>query len=515
MFEIVVPDAIEPIKFPLTRRTAMNKPKSSQIEALLASLYSRINYERQLRVTPKHFKLKNMRDFLRRLGDPHLQYPVVHVAGTKGKGSVATMIGQILSGAGRKTGVYSSPHLETIHQRMAIDGSIISDDQLVEVLAEIEPVAQQLDQEAEIENRRPLTFFEVTTAAAFCFFARQRADVVVLEVGLGGRLDSTNVCQPEVSVITNISFDHTKQLGNTLGKIAFEKAGIIKPLVPVISGVVTEEPAKVIAEVAAQHNAPLAVLENDFEVVEETAGPTFTVQGRMPSFDSLASSPSATPSVTKIPGLEFEISQLKLAMVGAHQRTNAAISIAAIESLNQRGWNISGQQIRNGLAKAQMPGRTEIVSQQPLVIIDIAHNVASAAALAHTLQELNRWQTASCRTLIFATSRDKDAVGMLKNLLPQFDCVVFTKYQNNPRGSDPQKLRRLADSLFDSNVLDSRQRPELRIDEHPEQAWDNTIAVVGGESNSRSDQAICIAGSAFLVAELRPVVLDSISQRQI
>ncbi len=147
----------------------MNKYQSNPLESLLASLYGRINYERQLKVTPRHFKLQNMREFLRRLGNPHLQYPVVHVAGTKGKGSVTTMIGQILQTSGRKTGVYTSPHLESINQRMAIDGQSISDEQLAEVLVEIEPIADAMDREADRLGRRPLTFFEVITAAAFCF----------------------------------------------------------------------------------------------------------------------------------------------------------------------------------------------------------------------------------------------------------------------------------------------------------------------------------------------------------
>jgi dihydrofolate synthase/folylpolyglutamate synthase len=359
-----------------------------------------------------------------------------------------------------------------------------------------------MDQEAEADNRRPLTFFEVTTAAAFWFFAQQQAEAVVLEVGLGGRLDSTNVCQPQVSVITNISFDHTKQLGNTLGKIAFEKAGIIKPGVPVISGVVGEEAASVISEVAAERSAPLAVWGRDFEILEGADPEKFTVKGQLPAFKAQS----------LIASFEFEVSQLKLGMIGTHQRTNATIAVAAIESLNQRHWSITDDQIRDGLATAHLPGRTEIVSQQPLVIIDIAHNVASAAALAVTLQQFSPWQAASTKTLIFATSRDKDAAGMLKNLLPHFDRVVFTKYQNNPRGVDPGKLHELAISVCDSRGGDFPTRPKFYVIEHPEEAWKHTAAGRDQELPSPTGQAICIAGSAFLVAELRPLVLDSINR---
>ncbi len=220
-------------------------------------LYSRINYERQSRITARSFKLVNMRDLLKRLGNPHLEYPVIHVAGTKGKGSVSTMIGSVLSASGLRTGVYTSPHLETIHQRMAIDSQLISDEQLIDVLDEIQPVLAEMDQEAEQDDRRNLTFFEVTTAAMFYHFARQKVDAAIIEVGLGGRLDSTNVCQPVVCVITNISHDHTKQLGHTLDAIAREKAGIIKAGIPVVSGAVNPDAAAVIADVAAKNNAEL------------------------------------------------------------------------------------------------------------------------------------------------------------------------------------------------------------------------------------------------------------------
>ena len=250
----------------------MNKLKSElprSIEEHLATLYGRINYERQLKVTPRHFKLKNMREMLRRLDDPHLKYPVIHVAGTKGKGSTCTMLGQVLTASGRRTGVYTSPHLETIHQRMAIDGSLITDDQLANTLAKLWPVVDAMDAESDTAGFRPLTFFEIATAAALLHFASQKCDAVVLEVGLGGRLDSTNVCQPTTCIITNISVDHTRQLGSTVDKIAFEKAGIIKDTIPVVSGAVDPLAAAVIAEVANQRNAQLFLLDRDFEINDQ------------------------------------------------------------------------------------------------------------------------------------------------------------------------------------------------------------------------------------------------------
>ena len=235
------------------------------MDHFLSKLYSRINYELKIRVEPRDFKLYNIRALLARVGDPHLDYPVIHIAGTKGKGSVATMTANILTASGRKTGLFTSPHLQRINQRIVVDGGPISDEDFEAVLEQLDPQIAAMDELcAEIRKSRPnknpdkknnpddwlspdpetglpltgkpLTFFEIMTAAAMLHFANNNCDGVVLEVGLGGRLDSTNVCEPAISVITNISLDHTRQLGSTVDKIAFEKAGIIKPGVPVVCG---------------------------------------------------------------------------------------------------------------------------------------------------------------------------------------------------------------------------------------------------------------------------------------
>ena len=499
----------------------MNKPKSNPLDSLLASLYGRINYERQLKVTPRHFKLKNMSEFLRRLGDPHLQYPVVHVAGTKGKGSVATMVGQILLESGRRTGVYVSPHLESINQRMIINGTQITDEQLVETLTKIEPIADKLDQESDDAGRRKLTFFEVTTAAAFYFFAQQNAEAVVLEVGLGGRMDSTNVCQPLVSVITNISFDHTRQLGSTLDKIAGEKAGIIKPGVQVISGALAAEAATVIADVAKQNNSPLALLNRDFRVLDseelhhqvceaKIASPA-TIE---PSFDG-----SRRFGVQgQIGDCQFELHDLQLKLIGRHQQTNAAIAVVTVQSLNQHGWKIDDQAIRAGLANSRLAGRTEVMSRRPAVILDIAHNVASVAALVETLKDLPEWNASRRKTLIIAVSREKDTAGILNSLVDIFDRIIVTKYQNNPRGKPARELLEIATAIAAKNSADlQKRRPSKR--EHCDQPGNNLDHSIElmieptpiaawrmASQNLTDDHLVCIAGSAFLVAELRPIV---------
>jgi len=453
-----------------------------ELESLLTSLYGRINYERQSTVKPHQFRLQNLREFLRRLGDPHLKYPIVHVAGTKGKGSVVSMIGEILKTAKHRTGVYVSPHLESINQRIALNGFPISDQHLAETLTALDPIARELDAESARSNLRRLTFFEVITAAAFYYFWKQDVEAVVLEVGLGGRMDSTNVCLPVVSVITNISFDHTRQLGNTLEQIAAEKAGIIKLGVQVISGVTTPGPHEVIAEVAEQESAPLAILDRDFNISHfDPQTESFAVAGAISEF-------------------RFHVEDLQLRMLGEHQRSNAAIAVAACQSLNQQGWQISETHIRDGLANAHIAGRTEIVSRRPLVMLDIAHNVASVAALANTIQELPEWKSASRKTLIMAVSEEKDAAGMLKTLLRIFDQIVFTKYQNNPRGIAASELMRLAQI----QIADDRGAANchLSIEPDPNQAWQSV------RDSATNDDFICIAGSAFLIAETRPLTRE-------
>lgn len=461
----------------------MNQIKPHSLDQRLKQLYSRINYERQSRATPRSFKLNNMNELLGRLNNPHLKYPVIHVAGTKGKGSVTTMVGSILSSAGFRTGVYTSPHLETIHQRMGIDGKYISDDQLLSVLNDLFPLTAEMDAIAEKAEYRDLTFFEITTSAMFHHFAVQQVDKAVIEVGLGGRLDSTNVCNPEVCVITNISFDHTKQLGNTLEQIAFEKAGIIKPRIPVVSGAINPSAAKVIEDVAAENEAPLYVVDRDFSIEnvnDDGIGAAFHVKGQ-------------------IGNRTFEYQDIKLSVLGAHQATNAALSIAVTELLRDNGDAINEASLRKGLFDAALNGRTEVLSRSPMVIIDMAHNVASIAALVETIQQLPKWNERGTTRLIVAMSRDKDARGMLLQLVPHFDEIIFTKYQDNPRGKEPEELKEIATSLRDQRNVATK----FSIAPTPEAAWQSVRSV------STENDICCITGSVFLVAELRSLVLGS------
>ena len=255
---------------------------------------------------------------MNRLGDPHFDYPVIHVAGTKGKGSVSAMLGGMLTAAGIPNGVYSSPHLERINQRIRINGQEISDFSLNQTLAKLMPVIDEFDTHAQQAGLKRLTFFEVITATACQAFADQELEAVVLEVGMGGRLDSTNVCRPSVSVITSISLDHTRQLGSTVDKIAFEKAGIIKPGIPVVSGVNKPQAAAVIRDVAQRNGSRLYEIGTDFEYL----------------VDYLAGGFSYSSATMDLPGL-------KLGMVGEHQMLNASVAIAVAEVLIRDGWKLN------------------------------------------------------------------------------------------------------------------------------------------------------------------------------
>jgi dihydrofolate synthase/folylpolyglutamate synthase len=328
------------------------------------------------------------------------------------------------------------------------------------------------------------TFFEVTTAMAFLHFAQAHVDAAVLEVGLGGRLDSTNVCRPEVCIITSISLDHVRQLGSTLAAIAGEKAGIIKPNIPVVSGVVEAEPREVIAARAAAVGGTLFERGVDYDF---TLAPT-----------THRSPPTACehfsyrePAI----GPRYELADIQLGMLGHHQAANAAAAIAAINRLRERGWSIRDEAIRRGLAAARCPARIEQVGTSPVVILDVAHNPASIQALLAVLSE--RFAPRR-RILVFGSSKDKDYTGMLKLVLPTFDTIFLTQYLHNPRAMEAEGLLAVAQQLRAAH--DGERRPTLHATARPQDALRLARTIAG------ADDLICISGSFFLAAELRPLL---------
>src|SRR6478609_1567502 len=403
---------------------------------------ARINYERTAFIPyqSRQLKLDRMRQLLTRLGQPDAGMKIVHVGGTKGKGSTSVMVAAMLTAAGYRTGVFSSPHLEQIEERFAVDGQPCTSDELVALVNRMIPVVRAMDEEAAADGDPTggPTYFEITTAMALVHFVEHQVDAAVLEVGLGGRLDSTNVCLPVVSVITSISFDHMRQLGNTLASIAREKAGIVKPGVPVVCGVTDVEPQTVIAQTARDHGCRLIQIGRDF-AFEYRAKPAVA------EFDFRY----------LVPAQEFHLNSLMLAMPGRHQAANAAIALATICELRHQGWCISNDAIRSGLSRAALPGRIEITSSNPTIVLDTAHNPASARALVETLDELPR----SRRTLILSISYDKDVPAVVRELATHFDRIVVTQYQENPRAVPAEELLETVAEAVGRNPIDVVMRP--------------------------------------------------------
>jgi dihydrofolate synthase/folylpolyglutamate synthase len=483
-----------------------------QREAAARFLLERIDYERSraMPYDPHRLGLDRMRVLLGRLGRPDQGLPVVHVAGTKGKGSTSAMIAAALSAAGLRTGLFTSPHLDGVEERMRIDGQPCSPDDLVELIDLVRPAVETMDggREEELQNAkckmqnansgetaqsprpktqdpRPLipnpqslipsspTYFEITTAMALLHFARQKARAAVLEVGLGGRLDATNVCAPQLSVITSISFDHTQQLGNTLAAIAREKAGIIKPGVPVVSGVTAAEPREVIRQICRERGCRLIERQTDFDFDYEPPR-------RLELADACGVLHYRAPDGCRA---------FSLRLAGRHQAANAALAVAALDQLRRSGWQVPDAAIGTALAGLTWPARIEVVARRPAIVLDGAHNVASVEAL---LETLDACFAPARRILIFAASRDKDHHGMLRRLLGRFDEILLTQYLDNPRAMPAEELERLAAQI------DGRRRP---VYAGPAAAWEAARRLAAPED------LLCVSGSFFIAAEIRRLLV--------
>lgn len=465
-------------------------------------LHGRIDYERAITMPYRHddFRLDRMRTLLEKLGSPDCRYAIVHIAGTKGKGSTAAMVTAILSAAGLGTGLFTSPHLEHIEERIRWNGQPIESAEFAALIQQVRPAVLEMDVICQRDGYGGPTFFEITTAMALVCFANRGAVVVVLEVGLGGRLDSTNVVTPAVTAITSISFDHTKQLGRTLAAIAGEKCGIIKPGVPVISGVTEFEAREVVRNVADKRGCPLQELSRDFEVAYEP--PSEGMLGQI-VYRSKGSSVAS-----------HKVRKYQLGLIGRHQAANAALAITITDELRGQGFAIPDAAYIRGLAEIKWPARIEVLQHSPTVVLDAAHNVASIAALLETLRECfpkrKRW-------LIFATSRDKPAEQMLRQLRTAFDEIVMTRYQHNPRAVPIEQLTEMLNSSDTGSPWHRRSRilgfqpknhgqdarvtgPQVHQIATPADAWDFVRA------RAQSEDLVCITGSFFLAAEIRPLL---------
>ena len=428
--------------------------------------YGLINYEQQT-PAPGDLKLDRMRELLARLGDPHDHPRIVHVAGSKGKGSTAAMLAAVFRSAGLRTGLFTSPHLVDVGERFQVDGRPVARDELRALLRSVRDAAGT-------PPLSGLTFFEVATAVGFLHFRNEHAGAVVLEVGLGGRFDSTNVCLPAVAAVTSISHDHTALLGDRLASIAAEKAGIIKSGRPVVSGATAPEARAVIEQTARDRSASIRQLDADFRY--------HYGQGRVTADAVRRPRVGVTTDRRRWPELEVNL-------LGEHQAANAAVAVAVVEELRGQGWDLPDSAVAAGLAGVEWHARLEVVARRPMVVLDCAHNVASAYALAQTLR--SSFPPAR-RLLVFGCSADKDLTGMFRELAPHFATAFFTRYTTNPRAVPSEQLAG-AWHAAGGGLATSCPTPEA--------AWEAARAAAA------PDDLICITGSVFLAGQLRPLLV--------
>jgi dihydrofolate synthase/folylpolyglutamate synthase len=386
----------------------------TQYNQALDYLYSFVDYSLKhiSELAKAEFNLDRMFALMQELGNPQQKYPIIHVAGTKGKGSVAALCASALKAAGYKTGLYTSPHLWDYVERIQINGEPISHEQLIELVEEVKPAVAKIPK---------LTTFEITTALGLLAFAKNDVNAAVIEVGLGGRLDATNIVTPVVSVITSLSYDHMAVLGNTLAAIAGEKAGIIKEGIPVVSAPQQRESWEVLERVAKEKGCPVVLVGEDVKFERLTS-----------SLDEQSlrlSSPALSQAEGfHLPPLEqHHRVELTIPLLGAHQIENAAIAYTALKT---SGILISDEAIQRGFDQVKWPARFEILRRrEPPVVIDSAHNRDSARRLRETLDEYFPGIPA---ILIFCALEDKDISGMLEELKPRLECVVATR-ADHPR----------------------------------------------------------------------------------
>lgn len=410
--------------------------------------------------------LANSVRLMQLMGDPHRKFRSVHIAGTNGKGSTAAFVASVLQAAGYRVGLYTSPHLVNFTERIRVNGICIPEHRVVELAHRVREAYQQEPPASEGALFSP-TFFEVTTTLAFTYFAEEGVDIAVVEAGMGGRLDSTNVIMPLVSVITNIDIEHTEFLGNSLAQIAAEKTGIIKPGVPVATGVVQPEALAVIERTAAEKGAPLYRLSRDFgaEQYPVQHGQAFHYRG--------------------IDGFRGD---LRIAMLGRHQVDNACLAAAAVECLRTAGVAIPGPALERGLAEALWEGRLELMARKPDLYLDGAHNPASAQKLAAAVRDL--MPAYKRLVLVIGVLGDKDYRSMLAELLPLAAHVVVTK---------PQYARAMEVSALAAEVR--------ALHGSVENAATVAEAIALARASASPDDLILITGSLYVVGDARAFLI--------
>ncbi|HEY3436720.1 MAG TPA: folylpolyglutamate synthase/dihydrofolate synthase family protein [Actinotalea sp.] len=416
--------------------------------------------------------LDRVRQVCELLGDPQLAYRVVHVAGTNGKTSTSRMVERLLREHGLRTGRFTSPHLTSVTERIAIDGEPLSAQRFVEVWQDVAPYVHLVDQRSQEAGGPRLSFFEVLTVMAFAAFADAPVDVAVIEVGLGGSWDATNVVVPEVAVITPISRDHERWLGYELSQIAGEKAGIVKEGVTLVLAEQREEVEGVVLAAAAAQGARVLREGIDLEVVSRQVG----VGGQLLDL--------RTPG-----GLYTEVF---LPMHGAHQAQNSVLALTAVEALLRNGGSLSGEVVEPAFAAMDSPGRLEVVRSSPTVLVDAAHNPAGAEALVAGLQEAFSFERL---VGVVGILDDKDAETILSVLEPVLDEIVVTR-SSSPRSHDVEDLRALAAEVFGEDRVYAAERLDQAVAQAVELAESAT-------EGSPTGAGVLVTGSVTMAAEAR------------
>jgi len=404
------------------------------------------------------FGLENISRLLHILGNPHLGLKVIHVAGTNGKGSVSAMMASILREEGYRVGLYTSPHLVSFTERIQINGIEVSWEEVVRL-------TDMLRKKVEDESIPQLfTFFDFTTAIAIYYFSLQKVDLAILEVGLGGRLDSTNIVNPLIAVITNVERDHFQILGENIEDIAREKAGIVKMGIPLISGINKPEIIEIVEEMCKRKRAPLRLLKRDF------------------------SGERIAPRTLNFLGRHWVWGKVKLGLAGPYQIDNATVALGALEVLDEMGYAIKRESIYEGLSKVRWPGRLELIQGSPQILLDGAHNPAAAMSLKKALCEELSYRTLF---MLVGIMEDKEAPAILSELAPLAELLVASR-PHSPRAMSPQKIAAIAQGYCRATkvIEDIRE------------------AVAYLQEVAQEDDLLLVTGSLFTVGEAREYLLN-------
>lgn len=430
----------------------------------ISYLYEKTDYEKEehLRYNVSTFNLNRMKKLLSLLGNPHKKFHTAHIAGTKGKGSTATMLAKMLEVNDYKVGLYTSPHVVSLHERITVNSEMISDSEMHGLLNRVYAPVEKLS------RTDPPTFFEIMTALAFMHFVDRRIDIGVIETGMGGRLDSTNVIRPEVVGITSLSIDHQYQLGDSIESIAREKAGVFKRGVPVVT--VQQEPAaiRVLKSQATAIRAPLSITGDDIDFSQR--------------FETSPEHGPHTRICLTTPTSKFE--HLRVPLQGRHQAINCGLALAMLDKLKTSGFKIDNDKATEGLNKVSLAGRMEMICDDPRIMIDAAHNAASIEALMHAIGQHIPYDS---MVVIFGCNKDKDVRGMLYKLQYGADKVVFTR-SNSAKAMSPQDLAEMY-----SQISGKMCQAAVSLAE---------ALQIAKSAISRED-LICITGSFYLIGQAK------------